>query len=227
MVDAVQEFQFVPKPDDATVFWSEVRDDQARFSRLPQACIDATMKSAQPPVYPRDAIARQEAGMVLTKLTFTGPDTPPEVKILFEPRSQSLVNAVQSAVARYRMPCADAGAAPISATQTFDFKIEGAAKYSLQRDLTLVQFAGLIDDLKSQKVRFDFTTMGCPFDVKLKVYRPYMDNRVGELADRNPGRREFLEWLRKTDLQIPTRAMKDVLGSEMIVSVPCMVLDLT
>jgi len=79
--------------------------------------------------------------------------------------------------------------------------------------------------MNTQKVRFDLTTMGCPFEVDVTAYKPYATNGVAEVGQRDPNRREFLEWLRAATFVFPPAAQRTAIGSSSRVTVPCALLD--
>ena len=223
-VEATQEFQFIPRTNNPTVFWGPPRGRVADGERVTKECLQPILGS-RPPSYPADALRRGEFGMVIARMTFSSADVGPDVDIVYDADSERLASAVRAAVARYRLPCVTPAIAPITAYQEFKFSF-GEAESSLKKDLTLTQLLSLINDLSGERVRFDFDTMNCPFTVKFRPYRPYAPNAVGEVGETNSNRREFVEWLRNATLQIPAKDMKTVIGQMVTVAVPCTVLDL-
>ena len=227
VVDAIQEFQFVIKAPDPVVYWNKPRDDLNGIDQLTPECEKsaAAVATANPPLYPARFLREGQTGSVLVRLKFVSTDAAPEVEILYE-SNKVFTGAVQRAIERYRLPCLAPRGGPVIATQLFTFLLEGMPHSVVKPAVAFPQFAGLISDLSKQHVRFDFNTMGCPFDVKVGLYQPYMRNRVGEVSETDPSRREFVEWLRTVTLNIPTENFKTMIGQEFTVAVPCAVLDL-
>ena len=223
-VEATQEFQFVSRGLEPIVVLTALRPKARTINDLDAECL-APIRAAAPPVYPPDAGKRGEFGSVIVRMKFVSAEAEPEVTVLYDAGSRLFANVVKSAVGKYRLPCMKAGDAPLSAMQSFKFSF-GDEESQLRPNVTFMQLAAMIKDVAAQKVRFDFNTMGCPFDLKFSPYRPYAANRVTELTANDPNRREFLEWLSSATLDIPARAMKTVIGNSTTVSVPCAVLDL-
>lgn len=223
----VQEFQFVVKKSVSRILQSVPRDADGE-PRLPPECL-AAVANAAPPDFPLASLIYGPAtiGTVLVHLKFTAPDAAPEMRVLYNGGDHRLERAVQDSVLAYRLGCLKPGDEPVLVTQKFSFKFEGEDAAYLKKELTLVQLLGLVKDLKTQTVRFDFTTMGCPFQLSVQPYQPWAPNRVRQVGDANAGRREFTEWLRNVTFVIPPRAMKTAIGEPTTVSVPCALLDLT
>lgn len=223
----VQEFQFVVKNSVPRILQSAPRDAGGELIYPPEC--QAGFANATPARFPvATAISGPVAtGNVLVRLTFTAPDAAPEIRVLYNGGDRRLERAVRNSVLTYRMPCLKPGDEPVIATQTFGFKFEGEDTAQLVPELTLVQLLGLVKGLSAQTVRFDFTTMGCPFQLSVAPYQPWAQNRVLQVGEANAGRREFTEWLRNVTFEIPPRAMKTAIGQPTTVSVPCVLLDLT
>ena len=223
---AEQEFQFVQNLVPA-ILESPPRGPDGELAWPPE-CLTA-IKNAPPPILPADSAinGRATAGTALVRLKFIAPDAPPEVSFLYNGGDVRMERSIRNSVLAYRMPCLKAGDAPLVATQQFDFEFEGENTAHLKPALTLVQLLGLVKDLNTQAVRFDFTTMGCPFQLGVAPYQPYAKNSVSQLGEKNAGRREFIEWLRNVTFTIPARAMKTAIGHGTTVTVPCLLLDLS
>jgi hypothetical protein len=217
---ATQEFQFVPG-DGRKVISGSIRDE-ARASEFIRCVSGAESR----PNYPRPTYGRPPEGTVIVQLTFVGATSVPKVDVLFDGGSKSLTSAVLAHVAGYRMPCLTAAEAPLKTRQKFSFRLEGASAYVL-KDLSLKAFVGGLAELEKQSIRFDFSTMGCPFDVRFELLQPYAPNGVGELERADPNRREFLEWLKTVSLRLPRDAVPKVIGQTTTIAVPCGVLDLS
>ena len=212
-VVATQEFRFTL--DERKVFYGELRDEPGRTRVI--ACVTGDQRR---PEYPRDLSGPAPQGNVVVKLRFSSASGEPAVTILTDAGSRVLRRVVLDHVRRYRMPCLAESGGPVDAMQTFFFRLEGEQQYTL-RDLTLRQLVGGIDKPEQQHVRFDFSTMACPFDVRLDLYQPFAKNVVGEVERSDPNRREFIEWLKGLALKLPDAAARQVIGQSMTVSVPC------
>lgn len=163
---------------------------------------------------------------VLVRLTFSAPDQAPETKVLYRPPAGSrYASRVEKYVNGYRLSCTGEFK-PVSALQVFQFKSEGEPNYGLG-DVDLATFLRAVHKPAKQNARFDLTTMGCPFDVTLRLFQPYAKNVVREAGEPNPARREFLAWLRTLPLSLQSDSYHGVLGKTAKISVPCAVLDLT
>lgn len=214
-VEAVQEFQFLPG-DGRKVHWSVVRDGQADSSRQAD-CVAGRDRGIRFPGV---------IGTVLVRLRFDSPSAAPDVAVLYDSSGGRLSNSVRDAVAGYRMTCLTAGAKPVEARQLFRFAWADEPA-TLLKDAPLSAFVRALADLERHKVRFDFSTMRCPFDVRLVLFQPYARNEVGEIGSSQPDRREFIEWLKGVELALNPRQRSQVVGDSMTISVPCGVLDLT
>lgn len=218
-VVATQEFRFTL--DGRKVFYGGLRDTPA--ANRSASCLVGD--DAQPE-YPRNLRGERPQGNVIVALSFFDPSEAPKVEVLTDAGSAVLRRAVLAAVERYRLPCLPASARPYKAMRTFTFRLEGARQYTL-KDLTLQQFVDGMDKLEQQRVRFDFSTMNCPFEVRLRLYQPFAKNSVGEVERSDPNRREFIEWLKGLALKLPDEAARQIVGQSATISVPCGVLDLT
>lgn len=221
-VVVTREFQFVAG-DGRKVHWAPLREDArpSRHGRL--ACVTG---AAAPPPYPASSIDQVTRGTVFVRFAFVSPDEPPDVRILFDGGSKRFAKLIESHVSGYRLPCMQAGEPPIWVEQQFQFRLDGDPG-NLLRDAMLVDFLRAIKLPQVAGPRFDFQTMGCPFDVRFVLRRPYMSNAVGEVGKPDPNRREFVEWLRSVDFKLQGKQLDMAIGNQMTVSVPCSVLDLT
>jgi hypothetical protein len=169
------------------------------------------------------------AGTVIIEMTFSDPTKSPTTRVVYQGGEKRLGLAVQSVldfVASYRMPCLTSSSRPLTTSQQFTFRDSSAPSYVL-KDMTLWQLLGFTENLTQHKVRFDFNTMNCPFDVRLSPYQPHASNGVAQIERYDANRREFIEWMRKLVLKIPRHLMPHVIGRPIVVSVPCLVLDLS
>ena len=219
-VAATQEFVFTPG-DGRSVVWSPLRDQQRQAAESPLACLTGADKV---PDYPASRVGN-DSGTVFVRYAFTQPDAAPQVAILFDGGNRRFAEVVTRYAAGLRLPCLAANDAPVSVVQPFHFAVQGKSRSAL-RDMTLATFVAALDKLEEQRVKFDFSTMSCPFDVRFVLRQPVLYNEIGEVERSNPNRREFIEWLKSVSLRIPESARAQVLGDSMTLSVPCGVLDL-
>jgi hypothetical protein len=213
---ATQEFQFQPE-DDRQVFFAGLRENPKTPETL--RCVTGM----RPPEYPINFASVPPEGTVVVELKFTDPTSPPEAKVLYNGSSPRLAGAVLAAVDRYRVPCLNAADGPLTARQSFTFALNTSTRYALN-DVGLQQFLTVVDKLDQARIRFDFATMACPFEVRIRLYQPHAPNQVGELDRADPNRREFIEWLRGVSLKLPSDAARHVIGQSITVAVPCGVL---
>lgn len=224
----------------ASVAWAQGAATELVPAQGPlTTCLASTSKQ---PVYPDVAAG----AVVRVVMRFDSANEPPRVDVKFNNGGALSEKAVLEHVGTYRLPCLKPGSSatasqefqfvspapatkvgekPIVAAQKFLFAYEGYAPAQLKPKLALVQSLTLVKDMNSHKVRFDLTTMGCPFEVDVTAYTPYMPNGVGEVGPRDPNRREFLEWLRAVTFEFPPAAKRTAIGSSSRITVPCAVLD--
>lgn len=214
-----QEFQFV-SGDGRTILTGEPR--AAGRSRV-LSCITG---GERPPAYPYMG-GRSEVthGHVLARAEFTAADTPPRVTVLFDGGNERFARVVREHMSGYRVPCLQPAEYPLTMSQPFHFRLDGM-NVTMLKDATLAAFVRNLANLSDAHVRFDFATMGCPFDLDFALWQPYAKNVVGQIGTSDPNRREFIEWLRGVDLNAPKKLHDELVGDSMKISVPCGVLDL-
>jgi hypothetical protein len=178
---------------------------------------------------------QMDPSSVVARLTFAGPDEAPVVETVYVGGDKRYAERIVAEASLLRAPCATASA-PISSNQlyrtsvTYMFYSNPLRRVSeprLKFDLKLADVVRLVKDLKTQSVRFDFREMGCPFNVRVAPFRPYLPNEVEEVGNKNPSRAPLLAWLRTVTLDIPGDMMVTAIGRESLVAVPCAVLDLS
>lgn len=206
-VIAVQEFQFVPGDG------RKVIDGKLRGSGplIPPCLVGAETLLDSP----------GESGTVVASATFVGPSGPPRVEINFQ-SGPRLGRAVRQHMEAWRMPCLTR---TLTLQQTYNFRYEGERR-SRFGDTTLQTFLASVLGIEKQHVRFDFSTMSCPFEVQFVFFQPFLPNGVGEIERTDPNRREFLEWLKGVELDLKPSLRKQMIGETMTISVPCGVVDL-
>lgn len=211
---------------------SEMRLEKAS-SPAAADCFDQIRKLPPPVFDPRNGLTagvdRPAApGTVVVRLTFTSAGSPPAVEIVYEPGEPRLVAVVRRALEDYRLSCMPAGNEQLVATRQFVFEGHDAApRPRLKPGLALLDIIRLVKDIQSQRVRFDFSTMNCPFQVEFAPFRPYMANGVREVGAHHPARDEFLAWLSNITLDLPPSFMRTAVGQQSTISVPCTLMDLT
>jgi hypothetical protein len=219
-----QEYVFTPN-DGRKVIWSQPRG--AAASGTAKTCVTHLGPDARPrwPSGLRNTVGRtqSDSAAVLVQMTFTAADKPPEVVVIGRDPENLFAPSVVSWVSGYRMPCLQDR--PVVTRQLFRFRMDGGSTTVL-RDVPLQTFLRHTKNASRLPVYFDFTSMGCPFDVRLNYQQPHGRNIVGEIEGSNPARRPFLDWLSGLVLDLRAREENAVLGDSMTISVPCGTLDL-
>jgi hypothetical protein len=219
-VTATQEFAF--RPDDGQpVAWRHLRGDDVDLES--EAC--RPRYPAKPLEFPREAMDRGAVfAVLLVKMTFHGPTRPPEVEVVHKVGAPPFERAVTRWASQVRLPCLREDQA-LSTLRVVSFELDSPGQIVL-KDLSLQQLVPTIDKLDEQHVHFDFNAMGCPFDVRLRLFQPILKNSVGEIGVADPRRDAFLDWLSGISLKLSPKDFNHVLGTPMTVSVPCTQLDL-
>lgn len=176
--------------------------------------------------YPMTARTMPGTVTVLAGMRFDGPDQPPQVEVLNPLPHDFFGDEVKTWLSKVTLKCKGTRPWPVRAFQTYKFHLDGE-KTAVLKDMPLQTFVGAIRDLPRHQVRFDLSSMSCPFEVQLHLHQPYALNSVGEVGKPDPNRAGFLAWLRTVSLRIPDETLNQVLGDTMRISVPCGVLDLT
>lgn len=228
---ATQEFQFLRQGTRAAIL-SGGAHGSSRPAVLPATCLDQIKAVAAPVFDPHSGLRGgpdnwPEFGVVAVRLTFTDPAAPPAVEVLFDGGNHRLARVVTENVSAYRLPCVKPDEGKIVLRRKFIFVGSNTPPLRLKSELAFKDVLLLVKDLQAQRVRFDTTTMGCPFKLELAPYRPYAENDVEEIGPADPNRRELLEWLKAVSLNIEPRVMRTAIGERSLVTVPCMVLDLS
>ncbi len=226
-------FDFHFLPDSRRVSWAAPVDETDALREGQLQCI-VHNSGDKKPVYPMDAQRGGVQGRVLVRLRFEAPDRPPAVEVFPTPPpsnrsgdrrlTASLEDQAAQWVAGYRMPC-QAGA-PVSVVFTFVYTIEGMGGYGFKPGLSLADVLPLVRGIRQQTLDFDTQQMGCPFDVSLDYRQPAMANRVGELGPVNPARRPLIDWLSKSELEVPQKLLASFYGDTTTLHVPCLKIDL-
>ena len=218
-VIATQEFVFEPG-DGRKVVFSAVNDEGP--VKMGRACFQIPESK---PRYPSRAGTANQGGTVLGEVSFHETNAEPSVRIIYGAGSESLAASVTSHMKAYRLICTMPSAVPVKATQSFVFQIDGQDRHAL-KDLGLMSFLRIAVPSDLSNAKFNFNTMGCPFDLSVRVRRPHADNLVGEYGASDPRRKEFVKWIAKLRLQLPVNLEPYLFDQQMKVSVPCASLDL-
>ena len=213
--------EYVFKPDDKRPAWSAPVDGQDQERQAQLKCLQHRSGKLAPS-YPKDALELSMQGRVLATMRFVAPDQAPEVTVYARPDAELFAGAIRRWTAGYRLPCHQGG--PLSGTLTFVFRINGST-FGL-KPLGLAQLLPLVVGVQSQRLAFDFTVMGCPFDIRLAYRQPYLANVVEQLDNAHPARRPFLKWLEGIQLDLPSRMLDISFGDTTTITVPCTKLDL-
>ena len=181
--------------------------------------------------YPRSSHRSNDPGkddrvVVLGEMVFTAANEPPKVSIVFNSGDQAFADAVEAHVSHYRFSCKVDSPSGYRVRQQFTFAMEGTPELAF-KDTALQDMVRALSKLDEQKVRFDFTTMDCPFKVQLSYWRPYADNGVSDVGVVNANRQEFAQWLKKIEFKGSTATLRQLVGKNLTVLVPCGLLDLT
>lgn len=189
--------------------------------RLQQRCLTRILPGDHPD-YPPAAARAGTQGNILVRLRFDSPTQPPQATFLATGRDPVLKAEVEDWVQGYRLPCM--GRAPIDLEMVFRFHLEGGPRTNI-RDMALRQFVMSARDVP-RPAYFDFTAMGCPFDLRVSYRQPYARNGLFELDNSVPERQPFLDWLSQLALRLPEKTQQQVLGDTFTLSVPCGKLDI-
>lgn len=216
-----QEFVFKPTDGRRAYFSPPVDADARRQERL-QACIAHQSPNERVP-YPNEAAKRGEHGSVIVKLTFSDATSPPAIAVLDDVGSSALRRSAVLHAEGHRMPC-HVGA-PVEYVQFYNYQFEGDSRVRLN-DMPLTTFLRNVKGIEQANAYFDFTTMGCPFEVRLTLRQPFTANGVGELGAPHLERRFFLDWLRRRELNVDAKTLRAVVAQETTIAVPCTILSL-
>jgi hypothetical protein len=213
-------YVFDPFNDERQVVARPLTDPAEASRRRQLKCLVHRDGSLQPD-YPEASLRRGEQGNVLVRLRFTARDTSPAVEVLASDASRGLTGHIESHAKGLRLPCLED--AELRMSQLFHFRLEGGPRTVL-RDMDLLRMLRLAT--VPLPARFNLDRMGCPFDLRLTYYQPYLPNAVSELGSSMPEREEFLLWLERATLRVPERQNIAVLGQSIALSVPCGRIDL-
>jgi hypothetical protein len=214
-------FDFVFDPKSPKVYWfGPVDADDAGRKKLLDCIVHE--RGEKRPDYPQAALRSHIQGRVWASVRFVAPDKAPEVKLHHRPSASLLAHSAERWLAGQRMPCLQG--APLAAEMSFVFVLERDV-YGFKA-LGLMQLIGNVKGIREQRVSFDTTTMGCPFDLKFTYRQPDLKNLVGEVEARDPARRPLMDWLATAELDVRGTQLDSIYADTADVTVPCIKIDL-
>lgn len=215
-IPARVQLDFVFKPVERKGTASEAMDPDRADQERQLACV--VNAAGMKPDYPQQARRNNAQGRVLLELRFVNADGPPEITLVARPASKDFLAPVTEWAQQFRMPC-HAGA-PVRTRWTLVYRFEGDRRYGFKK-LRLVDFLGNIRGIESQRVNFDFNTMGCPFEIRLQYLQPQRRNEVVQINEPNSARQPFLNWLAGAELKLAEKDQEAVFGDWLVLEVPC------
>jgi hypothetical protein len=215
-----QTFYFVPN-DGRKVTWTSPVEPAKVRREAEFECMtsDTTLR----PEYPRNALRDNREGVVVARVRFIAPDKPPEFEFLDDGGDGRFVSAVRPFMDSIRVPCLQG--APLETMFHYRFVIDENPKRVLN-DLDLQHFIATVKAVAAGSAYFDTQKMKCPFDVRLTFLQPWEPNLVEELEEDVPARHALLDWMSQRQFDLSARAGNALLGQQMVVHVPCAIIDL-
>ena len=212
---------FIFAKDVRQVHWTNPEGSDARRQRAMLNCVTHTTGSMRMD-YPAWAKRQQLQGRVLVRARFTNATDAPEVEVFARPYASDLASEMKDWFKAVRLPCHEG--APLTAGWTYIFLFEGE-RYGF-KELGFRDFLVHAKGITKQTLALDTTTMGCPFDLRLHYRQPAMPNAVGEVGPPNPARRQLLQWMAGTELNLSNKSLDSVFGDSAKITVPCLKIDL-
>ena len=221
---AVQEFEFTPRVTDP-ITWTAPRavpDREAGDAQGPgrSKALSCMRTPKEPPEFAGSSLQR-EVTNAFVELSFTAPDAPPEVKVVYASAGNAQVGVVTDYVRQYRLPCQVAGAKPYVVQQHFQFRPYGVAARVFKDAVPLTSFLSNMKGIRAMRTDFDLGSMSCPFQVAWTLGKPALDNRVGEVGKPDLNRAEFLAWLAGLEMELKDPQFEQLVGQRVLVNVPC------
>lgn len=214
-----REFNFVR--DRRAVRWADAPDPAVARRQRALACMKH--ERGETAEYSVGARRAGEQGRVLAELRFTTPNGEPTVKMHAPEGLQTLASEAADWLRGQRMPCLQEG--PVDVVITMIYRLEDMPAYGF-RPMAFKTYLAGITGIADQRVQFDTTTMGCPFDVRLQYRQPFLPNAVGELGDHDPMRAPLLRWLAAQSLRLNPSQHRAVFADSITLTVPCIRLNL-
>jgi hypothetical protein len=220
VVTAVQEFSL--EGGKSEFWWTAGGGDGAQAKRAGQqypACIQPrafSLTSAEAEKLP-DAIVNVHAVIRFTD----GVGRAPQVSVKSLTAPKAIVQAVKAFAESYRTHC------PLqSGSQWFMFAPAGEVKANFNKALSLTAMLRASTPASRGGPLFDFSTMACPFSVKIEMLQPLGTNVVSEVGPPNPNRAAFLSWMEGLELAMKPAELEYFLGQQALVNIPCGQMDL-
>lgn len=169
-------------------------------------------------------LSSNEIEHVVVAFVFQGDATAaPEVRIIHSTGDKGFEQLTVSRVNEYRMPCRKPGAPMQAYQQRFTFVPDRAARYAFKREsFGLAEFLAMVKGAKTLKANFDFSTMSCPFDLRIELLAPTLPNEVSSVGPHDSNRVPFMHWMSQLQLDFKSEAQARALfGERLLVRVPC------
>jgi hypothetical protein len=216
--EMVQTFNFSPEaqavyPLDVTDSRSAMAKSECKFEHV-----------GDKPAYPSSSAS--PIGNVVFRMKFEQRDEPPTVTVVYGGGHYLLAENAKSWASASRLRCATALEKPVEFIETIRYIRKDMGIPMVLKDMDFISFLKSVDRKSLGSPAFDFNSMSCPFDVKVRLLQPYAPNEVAEVSGRNGSRKEFLAWLKTLVFNFPRDYERFLVGQSMQVAVPCMSLDL-
>lgn len=217
-----QTYTFNPNDNRQVVSYPRLNETEAK--KQTQLDCMVNVGGNYQPDYPRDARLRGslEEAKFYYKLTFSAPDQAPELEWIAKADEVALQTSIKNYVNELRLPCLTDG--PVSTKVFFKFQIDKGAR-TLLKDMVLKQFVASARSFPAP-AKFDLSSMGCPFDLRMTYMQPFDDNDVREYENVVPSRKPFIDWLAKIVLHLNEQQSIAVLGDIFTLKIPCGTIDL-
>lgn len=215
-------FDFVFKPDEQRVASRDPTDPDHAEALQQLGCLRHVSGTLQA-TYPTAARREEIQGRVYAQLQFDAPDQPPVAKVYSSRNKGPLHREIEEWVKGLRLPCQSGK--PIRTGFSYVFLLDGLPQYGF-KDLTLGKFLGAVRDIRKQRIDFDFTTMGCPFEVRMTYLQPHRPNIVHQLDAYDSSRRPFIDWLKTVEFDVPVPTRDAIYADAITVPIPCAKLNL-
>ena len=215
-------FNFVPT-DGRPVTWTVPPASPAGQVLPRNASHPCLVKGPDPKMVPRFGAASPHSDRVVITYEFKQFHEPPETQVLVPAADPHFTRAMLQHVGQYKVVCGMPNFRGVAMWELVNSA--DRERYAL-RDSKLVPFLAATRNARQKPVSFDLDRMGCPFDVRVQYWQPFLGNAVGEIGAPVPERRPFLEWLAGLQLELNDKLASRVAGDEFTLAVPCGKIDL-
>lgn len=192
------------------------------------------------PTYPRAAAVRGMESRVIVDVlvdehcTLSRPDvlaayTPDEglpgfVQVA-KPMTRQFVLAVEDALSKWRFTGDCPIKRPFIYEQAVDFKLSGNDMFKQDAELPLSALLAMMADTPALRQKVTTRDGACPTRVSFTPLQPFHDNRVRRILKTDASPSEGMkQWL--ATLQMQSKYLISFLGDPMLVSIPCVDIDL-